>query len=167
MTRFLRLVQLGSITTAFLLVAVLLGRLLVALYRPGSSTVDPVDADKLVGYTLVTVLLSGLLLVLCYVAGRLMPGKPTDSTVTDAPDPQSVMVYINGGWQPALLIERAVTDAYVVYVPHAPTAHSGAIYVVESFQITPLNMSASALQEAIQHFGKGLSGHTDTLFETP
>lgn len=91
------------------------------------------------------------------------PGNPGTDFPTGS---QSVLVYINGGWQPALLVERTAAGAYVVYVPHAPDADSGAIYVVEAFQVTPLNIPARRMREIIRQAGKGLSGYAGELFAT-
>lgn len=104
-------------------------------------------------------------------AQRGLKGRTQEASVPEQTGPvspvgsQSVLVYVNGGWQPALLIERAVSGAYVVYIPNAPDARSGTIYVVESFQVTPLNMPVQKMQDTIQHFGKGLSTYAGKLFE--
>lgn len=165
MVRLRQFVQLMVMTTAFLLMAVLFGRAFVALYRLVQRIVENVGVEELLDYTLATVLILLMLVLLFLVAGRRVLIRSEKSGIASSLDSQSVLVYINGGWQPALLIERNVTGAHVVYVPHVPNARSGAIYVVESFQVTPMNIPTHEMQEIIRHAGKGLSEYTGKLFE--
>jgi DNA repair exonuclease SbcCD nuclease subunit len=173
------------ITGAILLMAVLFSRAFVTLYQLLQRVLENLGVENWLDYTLAT----GLIVALIYFIGwrlvlvrnannwlksNALPifqayGNHEDTGKSGAASlsgSQSVLVYINGGWQPALVIERAVMGAYVVYVPKAPHAHSGDIYVVESFQVKPLNMSIPTMQDTIEHFGKGLSVHTGKLFET-
>lgn len=188
MSRLLRFTQLTIITVAVLLMVVLFGRAFVTMYWLLQRVVEDLGVAKLLDYTLVAVLIVGILMLLYFVAVRKTIVQKVqnwlNANASEADDykyvagvwaeqsasassinTQSVMVYLNGGWQPALLIERTVTGAYVVYVPQVPNARSGAIYVVESFQVSPLNIPTHEMQKIIRHVGKGLAGHTSKLFE--
>lgn len=159
------------------------------MYQLLQRVADDLGVAKLLDYTLVTVLIGSILILLYFVtlrrfiAERAQNWLKLDASELDEPDKyldaiwskqpetasstktQSVMVYVNGGWQPALLMERTATGANVVYVPQAPNARSGGIYVVESFQISPLDVPTNEMQEIIRHAGKGLAGHIGRLFE--
>lgn len=166
MARPRQVVQLTVITLALLLVVVLLSRAVVTLYRLVQRLVDQSAVGERLDYVLAGALLL-LLPVLVVLARRWVTTAKSARPNPVAPaDAQSVLVYINGGWQPALLIERTPTGAYVVYVPHVPDARSGTVYVVEAFQVTPLNITARELRTIIRRVGKGLSHHTEKLFET-
>lgn len=166
MARILQIVPLMIITGAVLLIAVLFGRAFVTLYGLLQQVIKSLGIEKPVDYALVTLLILGIVVLLFLVTRWLVATRTKQSEVTSALGSQSVLVYLNGGWQPALLIERTATGAYVVYVPHAPTARSGTIYVVESFQVSPLNIPIGKMEEIIRHAGKGLSDHAGKLFET-
>lgn len=166
MARLRQFVQLVVMTTAFLLVVVLFSRAFVALYRLVQRMVEKLGVEELLDYTLATVLVILLLVLLFFITGRRVVVKSEKSGIVPSVDSQNVLVYVNGGWQPALLIERNATGAYVVYVPHVPNARSGAVYVVESFQVTPLNIPTREMEAIIRHAGKGLSDYTGKLFET-
>lgn len=187
MSRILRFVQLMIMTGAILLMAVLFGRAFVSLYQLLQRTVENLGVENWLDYTLATGLIVGLVYFVgwrlvfvrnmnTWLKSSLPPifqtienqemNHPEKSEAASLSGLQSALVYINGGWQPALVIERAVMGAYVVYVPKAPYAHLGDIYVVESFQVKSLNISIPALEDTIKHFGKGLSVHTGGLFGT-
>ncbi|AQG81987.1 hypothetical protein [Spirosoma montaniterrae] len=165
MARLRQFVQLTIITVAVLLVAVLFSRAFVTLYRLLQQIVEDLRIGTWLDYTLVAILIIGILVLAGFIAGLLFVSKSEKSGLISSVDSQSVLVYINGGWQPALLIERDIAGANVVYVPHVPNAHTGAIYIVEPFQITPLNIPAHEMQTIIGQGGRGLSEHTGQLFD--
>ncbi len=165
MTRLRQFVLLTATTIVFFVVAVLFSRAFVTLYRLIQQVVENLGVEKLLDYALATGLMGFLLVLLFFTVRWLITTKLRAAGVGFSRNVQSVMVYINGGWQPALLIERAVSGAHVVYVPHVSNTRSGSIYVVESFQVTPLNISTHDMEEIIWNAGKGLSGHTEKLFE--
>lgn len=165
MTRFRQLVQFTGLSVAVLLLVVLVSRALVVLYGLVQRLVDYLAVGEVLEYALAVALLL-LLPVLLVLAGRwLARAKPEKPGLPAPAGAQSVLVYINGGWQPALLIERTPTGAYVVYVPHVPDARSGTVYVVEAFQVTPLDITTRELRAIIRRVGKGLSLHAGKLFE--
>lgn len=165
MVRFRQFAQLLGLTIACLVVVVLLSRAFVTVYGLVQRLVDYLAVGEVIEYALAGALLL-LLPVLLVLAGRwLARAKPEKPGLPAPAGAQSVLVYINGGWQPALLIERTPTGAYVVYVPHVPDARSGTVYVVEAFQVTPLDITTRELRAIIRRVGKGLSLHAGKLFE--
>jgi len=164
MVRLRQFAQLLVLTIAFLLMAVLLSRAFVTVYGLVQRLVDSLAFGELLEYTLAGALLMVIPVAVLLASRWLARAKPEKAGLPVPAGSQSVLVYINGGWQPALLIERTPTGA-VVYVPHVPDARSGTVYVVEAFQVTPLNITTRELRTIIRRVGKGLSLHAEKLFE--
>jgi uncharacterized membrane protein len=68
----------------------------------------------------------------------------------------SVMVKIDDGWSPALLVERGEDGRCTVFVPDVPKSNSGSVYLVDPEQVRPLNVKFNKLDMAIRSYGKGL-----------
>jgi len=69
---------------------------------------------------------------------------------------RSVIVKIDDGWSPALLIEEGDDGRCTVFVPDVPKSNSGSIYVVDPEQVRPLNVDFNKLDMAIRNYGRGL-----------
>jgi hypothetical protein len=77
----------------------------------------------------------------------------------------SVLIELNNTWQPGFLIERSITGVCIVFVPGAPVTSNGAVYVVPTIRVIPLNMPNDDLDTSIQRLGKGMSGYVSDLFD--
>jgi uncharacterized membrane protein len=69
---------------------------------------------------------------------------------------RAVIVKIDDGWSPALLIEEGDDGRCTVFVPDVPKSSSGSVYLVDPEQIRPLNVKFNKLDMAIRNYGKGL-----------
>jgi uncharacterized membrane protein len=69
---------------------------------------------------------------------------------------RAVLVKIDDGWSPALLIEEGDDGRCTVFVPDVPKSNSGAVYFVDPEQVRPLIVKFNKLDLAIRNYGKGL-----------
>jgi uncharacterized membrane protein len=69
---------------------------------------------------------------------------------------RAVLVKIDDGWSPALLIEEGDDGRCTVFVPDVPKSNSGSVYLVDPEQVRPLNVKFNKLDLAIRNYGKGL-----------
>ncbi len=69
---------------------------------------------------------------------------------------KAVMVKIDDGWSPAMLIEEDPAGNCTVFVPDVPKSNSGSVYIVEPAQVRHLNIKFRELDIAIRNYGKGL-----------
>jgi uncharacterized membrane protein len=69
---------------------------------------------------------------------------------------RAVIVKIDDGWSPALLIEEGDDGRCTVFVPDVPKSNSGSVYLVDPEQVRPLNVTFNKLDLAIRNYGKGL-----------
>lgn len=69
---------------------------------------------------------------------------------------RAILVRIDDGWSPAMLIEEAPDGKCTVFVPDVPKSNSGSVYIVEPDQIKHLNVKFKELDIAIRNYGKGL-----------
>jgi len=69
---------------------------------------------------------------------------------------RAVIVKIDDGWSPALLIEEGDDGRCTVFVPDVPKSNSGSVYLVDPEQVRPLNVNFNRLDLAIRNYGKGL-----------
>jgi uncharacterized membrane protein len=69
---------------------------------------------------------------------------------------RAVIVKIDDGWSPALLIEEGDDGRCTVFVPDVPKSSSGSVYLVDPEQVRPLNVKFNKLDMAIRNYGKGL-----------
>ena len=133
---------------------------------------------------LIELLLLFILLILCFFAGLLMhTGRVSrfrdrlESDVLrfvpgyefiklrlalmvgrdEASFNRAVLVKIDDGWSPALLVEEGDDGKYTVFVPDVPKSNSGAVYIVEPEQIRLLKVNFNKLDIVIRSYGKGLS----------
>lgn len=132
---------------------------------------------------LVQLLLIFTLLMLCFIAGLMMHAR-TVSKFRDrlesgilrfvpgyefvrmklammvgedeAALEKALLVRIDDGWSPALLIEVGPEGNYTVFVPDIPKSNSGSVYIVEPSQVKHLNVKFKDLDIVIRNYGKGL-----------
>jgi uncharacterized membrane protein len=69
---------------------------------------------------------------------------------------RAVIVKIDDGWSPALLIEEGDDGRCTVFVPDVPKSNSGSVYLVDPEQVRDLNVKFNKLDMAIRNYGKGL-----------
>jgi uncharacterized membrane protein len=70
---------------------------------------------------------------------------------------RAVMVKIDDGWSPAMLIEEDSVGNCTVFVPDVPKSNSGSVYIVEPGQVRHLSVKFKELDMAIRNYGKGLA----------
>jgi uncharacterized membrane protein len=70
---------------------------------------------------------------------------------------RGVLVRIDDGWSPALMIEEGDDGMCTVFVPDVPKSNSGSVYIVEPDQVKHLNVKFKVLDMAIRNYGKGLA----------
>lgn len=69
---------------------------------------------------------------------------------------RAVLVKIDDGWSPAMLIEEDSAGNCTVFVPDVPKSNSGSVYIVEPSQVRHLKVKFKELDIAIRNYGKGL-----------
>ena len=69
---------------------------------------------------------------------------------------RAVIVKIDDGWSPALLIEEGEDGRCTVFVPDVPKSNTGSVYLVDPEQVRPLDVNFNKLDLAIRNYGKGL-----------
>jgi uncharacterized membrane protein len=70
---------------------------------------------------------------------------------------RAILVRIDDGWSPAMLIEEGSDGKCTVFVPDVPKSNSGSVYIVEPDQVKHLNVKFKDLDIAIRNYGKGLA----------
>ncbi len=94
------------------------------------------------------------------------PGFPDQYLANDQPENSTaVLVELNGGWQPGLLIERAISGVCIVFIPGSPHTVNGSVYVLPPYKVLLLNMPINKLTDSIQLGGKGLSAYVSNVFD--
>lgn len=88
--------------------------------------------------------------------------QPAEDLLKNA---STILVDLNGSWQPGVLIERSISGMCVVYVPASPETVGGSVYVVPPQRILLLDIPLHKLYESIKQHGKGLSGYVTSLFD--
>lgn len=79
--------------------------------------------------------------------------------VTDQGEQHNVLVFVNGSWQPALLVEER-HGWLVVFVPLVPASNAGTIHIIQSARAKKTGLSPLDFRSSIQQFGKGLLSST-------
>ncbi|HEX5669404.1 MAG TPA: hypothetical protein VFX73_11405 [Chitinophagaceae bacterium] len=87
-----------------------------------------------------------------YVRMKLAMMVGTEESSLD----RGVLVRIDDGWSPALMIEEGDDGKCTVFVPDVPKSNSGSVYIVEPGQVKHLNVKFKELDMAIRNYGKGL-----------
>lgn len=88
-----------------------------------------------------------------YVRMKLAMMVGTEDSTLD----RGVLVRIDDGWSPALMIEQGDDGKCTVFVPDVPKSNSGSVYIVEPDQVRHLNIKFKKLDMAIRNYGKGLA----------
>lgn len=68
---------------------------------------------------------------------------------------EAVLARIEDAWQIALLVERLDNGHVAVYVPGAPNAASGSVYIMTEDRIKPLGMPVSTAFKCVRGLGVG------------
>jgi uncharacterized membrane protein len=132
---------------------------------------------------LVQLLLIFILLMICFVAGLLMHASAVskfrdrlESGVLrfvpgyefvrmrlammmgkdESALERAILVRIDDGWSPAMLIEEGPDGKCTVFIPDVPKSNSGSVYLVEPDQVRHLNVKFKDLDIAIRNYGRGL-----------
>ncbi|MBT1699540.1 hypothetical protein KK083_21760 [Fulvivirgaceae bacterium PWU4] len=71
-------------------------------------------------------------------------------------DQVCLLVYVQGTWQPALLIEDGPGTWHTVFVPLAPSPNIGTIHFVQAKHVIKTDHTLNDFHEFIQRFGKGI-----------
>lgn len=87
-----------------------------------------------------------------YIRMKLAMMVGTEESAFD----RGVLVRIDDGWSPALMIEEGDDGQCTVFVPDVPKSNSGSVYIVEPGQVKHLNVKFKELDMAIRNYGKGL-----------
>ncbi len=166
-----------------MVMVILLGRLWQMVHGIIGKITGKIGQFEIGGLTVVVIFTVLVVLLICFLAGllirlsiissfqgwlekhilRFIPGYTylklmllEKMTHENSAKQLSVLVKIGDAWQPAILVEQQ-GDQCTVYVPIAPQATSGHIYLVNSSQVNHLHISLHAFQESIEQFGKGFS----------
>jgi uncharacterized membrane protein len=67
-----------------------------------------------------------------------------------------LLVYVQGTWQPALLIEDGPGTWCTVFIPLAPSPNIGTIHFVQAKHVRKTDHTLNDFHEFIQRFGKGI-----------
>jgi uncharacterized membrane protein len=172
MKNFIKATLIGGLLFLLpLVVVVMLGAKAFALIR---SVTDPI-ADLLNLHRLLGVYASHLLAwivltlrsfmrwletwVLSMLPGyRLMATLTGDANLTrdrGEAKPEAVLARIEDAWQFALVVERIGATHVVVYVPGAPSATSGSVYVMDVDRVRPVNAPLSEVMKSLKGLGVG------------
>ncbi|RPD39762.1 hypothetical protein [Chitinophaga barathri] len=169
-----------------ILVVFLIGKLWMLVHGIVLKFSHPLGINRPGGYLIAIAITTLVFLIVCLLAGfianvaavsktkawlennvlRFMPGYYFIKTMfqeklgDDAAD-TSAVVYIQGGWQPCLLIEEGDNGWNVVYVPMAPAFTSGRTYVVEKHKVKKINIPIDKMKDVVERFGKGLSKYAE------
>ena len=74
-----------------------------------------------------------------------------------AAKPEVVLVSIEDAWQFGLVVERIGSTHVVVYVPGAPSATSGSVYVMTADRVKPVAVTLPEMSKCLKGLGVGTS----------
>jgi uncharacterized membrane protein len=168
-----------------LITLVILGQFWKHLLNIGSTLSRLLKVDTVLGQAGDAVAAVLLFIVVCLVAGllarisflrriseqidekldRLIPGYGQVRTAThekigfgksEERPFDACLVKIGELWQPGYVIESNVDGTQTVFVPGAPAAAAGQVYVVEPGLMRRLEMNSAALNAHLKMLGKGI-----------
>ena len=87
-----------------------------------------------------------------YIRMRMSDQIGQEGVSTD----RAVLVQVDDGWSPGMLMERAADGRCVVFMADIPRSTSGAVYIVEAHQVRPLGVPMRELDKCIRRYGQGL-----------
>ena len=73
-----------------------------------------------------------------------------------APRFEACLVQIQELWEPGYIIEQNPDGTETVFVPQAPSASYGQVYVVHPGQLKKLGIDSAELNAHLKEFGKGI-----------
>lgn len=169
-----------------ILIIVLIGKMWMTLHGVVLKFSHPLHINRPLGYVLAVTITTLVFLVICLLAGfianvgavtaakvwieknvlRFIPGyyflktmfqEKLEGTGANT----SAIVYIQGGWQPCMLIDEGDNGWDVVFVPVAPSLTSGRVYVVEKHKIKKINLPLDKMKDLVEKFGLGLGKYAE------
>jgi uncharacterized membrane protein len=168
-----------------LVLVVMLGAKAFAVVRSVTDPIaDLLDLHRVLGVYASHLLAWLVLTLLCFIAGlfarttvarsimrwletwvlSMLPGYRFMATLTgDASltrdqgeaKPEAVLARIEDAWQFALVVERIGATHVVVYVPGAPSATSGSVYIMDADRVRPIDAPMSELAKCLKGLGVG------------
>lgn len=166
-----------------LIVVVLFAKIWTPITRLVESISNRLHTEFLPGLNGVTVLALCVILLLCFALG-LLARLAVVSTFSDwvenniirvvpayryfkiialqkmgvaqLQDQVCLLVYAQGTWQPALLIEDGPGVWCTVFIPLAPSPNIGTIHFVHAKHVIKTDHTLNDFHEFIQRFGKGM-----------
>jgi uncharacterized membrane protein len=168
-----------------LVLVVMLGAKAFAVIRSVTDPIaDLLNLHRLLGVYASHLLAWIVLTLLCFIAGlfarttvarsfmrwletwvlSMLPGYRLMATLTGDANltrdrgeakPEAVLARIEDAWQFALVVERIGATHVVVYVPGAPSATSGSVYVMDVDRVRPVNAPLSEVMKSLKGLGVG------------
>jgi len=157
-----------------IVVCFFIGKMWMAIHLLVRRIMTFFDIERLFGFTLLALLTTVVFILLCYLAGlltrletvgvvhrwldknvlRFMPGfifiqMMAQESAGEETSRQGVLIWLDEAWQPAILIEKNADGWHVVYIPNAPNASSGRIYIVKADRLKLLPGSLHHMKESI------------------
>lgn len=141
-----------------------------------------VPAWTVAGVALATVITIGALIGICFVAGLFarmavarglmrgveekildrIPGYAMMRSMAhgwighqQSGDLSTALLRLDDAWHLAIVVDRCADGRSVVFVPEAPEAMSGAIFIVDADRVQPLNVPISDALRCVKRFGAG------------
>jgi uncharacterized membrane protein len=166
------------------LVALVAGKAFALIHKLVAPIADVLNLSAVLGINASRVLAIVALVLVCFVAGlfartsiarRLMswlessvlsmlPGYQLVASLTgdasltrdhSAAKPEVVLASIEDAWQFALVVERIGSTHVVVYVPDAPSATSGSVYVMTADRVKPVDVTLPEMAKCLKGLGVG------------
>jgi uncharacterized membrane protein len=75
---------------------------------------------------------------------------------SDEPRYDTCLVKVGDLWEPGYLVETNIDGTHTVFVPQAPLAAVGHVYVVEPGRVRKLDFDSAALNARLKQLGKGV-----------
>lgn len=76
----------------------------------------------------------------------------------EPPRYDTCLVKVGESWQPGYLVETNADGTHTVFVPQAPLAAVGQVYVVEPGRVRKLDLDSAALDARLKALGRGVLG---------
>lgn len=168
-----------------LITLVILGQFWKKLLSVGNAFSKMLRVDTILGQAGDAVAAVLFFIALCLVAGfltrisflrkisegideklnQLIPGYSQVRTETtkkfklgkgEEPRYETCLVKVGELWQPGYLVESNVDGTQTVFVPQAPLAAVGQVYVVEPGRVRKLDLDSAALDARLKALGRGV-----------
>ncbi|MGA8203831.1 MAG: DUF502 domain-containing protein [Woeseiaceae bacterium] len=181
--KFIKTTLIGG--AVFMVPVVLLFMIVLRAHSILKAAVEPMarflPIHAVGGIALSSIIAAAILLLICFLAGILarsavarsaieaveakilnrIPGYTLLRAITNSrdenrvPELQPVLAKLDDMSQVGFEVERLPDGRCVVYLPNAPNPLSGIVCVLDAHRVTPLEISAKAVQEHVEQLGKG------------